>query len=56
MAQGYNYNYNKIELGSKFQRNVKSYGINLSWGLDGRARWRKVTSTVAIQLNWGVSF
>ena len=49
VAQGYNYNYNKMELWNNFQNNLKSLRINLGWGLDGRARWRKVTITVAIK-------
>ena len=52
VAQGDNYNYNKIELGSNVQRIANSYTIKLSWGVDGCARSRKVTITVAIQLTW----
>ena len=46
VAQGYNYKCNTIELGSDFQKNCRSCGIKLSWGLDGCARWRKVTITI----------
>ena len=52
----YNYNYNKIELGNDFQKNLKQIVIQLGWGLDGRARWRKVTITIRMKLNWGVIF
>ena len=38
---------NKIGLGRNLQNNLKSSGLNASWGLDGCARWRKVTVTVA---------
>ena len=48
-AQGYNYSYNKNELGSNLQRNSMSLEIKLNWGLDGCARWRKVTITDAIK-------
>ena len=50
VAQGYNYSYNKIESGSNFQNNLMSWGINMGWGLDGCARWRKITVTVAVAL------
>ena len=56
VAQGYNYIYNKMESGSDFQKNFKSYRIKLGWGLDGCARRRKVTITVAVKLNLGVNF
>ena len=52
VAQGYSCSCSKIELGNNFQRNSNSLEVTLSWGLDGCARWRKVTITVAIQLNW----
>ena len=52
VVQGYNYSYNKIELGSNFQKHSKSWRVNWSWGLDGCARWRKVTAAVAVTLNW----
>ena len=51
VAQVYNYNYNKIELVSSFQKNLKNLIIKLGWGLDGYERWRKVTDTVAVKLN-----
>ena len=54
VAQGYTYNYNKIKLGRIFQNNLKGLHVKCGWGLDGCARWRKVTITVTIQLNWGV--
>ena len=44
------YNYDKIEFG-KFQMNLNSFGIKLSWGLDGCARWRKATLTITLKLN-----
>ena len=56
VAQGYNYSYNKIEWWSNLQTNLKSWGVNFGWGLDGCARWRKVTITVAVKLNWGLLF
>ena len=56
VAQGCNYSYNKIKFGCNCQRKLKSLRINLSWGLDGCARWRKVTITVAVKLNLGVIF
>ena len=37
MAQGYSYSYNKIESVNNFQRNLKSWRFNLSWGLGVRA-------------------
>ena len=55
-AQGYNYSYNKTKLGSNFQKNFMGLGLNLSWGLDGCARWRKVTLTVTIKWNWVIIF
>ena len=48
--------YTKIELGSNFQKNLNSRDVKCDWGLDGCARWRKVTVTVAIQLSWGMIF
>ena len=56
VAQSYNYSYNKIELGSNVQNNLMSWGIKLGWGLDGCARWRKVTITVAEKLHWLIIF
>ena len=56
VAQGYNYSCNTIELGINFQKNAMSFGIKLSWGLDGCARWCKVTLTVAIKLSCVVIF
>ena len=44
VTQGYNYKYNKIELGISFQRNLKSWGIKLSWDLDGCTLWRRPTT------------
>ena len=36
VAKGYNYNYNKIELGSNFSKQCKELGENkLGCGLDG---------------------
>ena len=35
VAQGYNYSYNKIELGGNFQMNLTSLGVKWRWGLDG---------------------
>ena len=56
VAQGYSYSYNNIDLGSNFERNEQTIGIQLGWGLDGCARWRKVTITVAVTLSWVVIF
>ena len=56
VAQCYNYSCNTIKLVSNFLNNIKSLGIKLGWGLDGCARWRKVTITVAVKLNWGLIF
>ena len=56
VAQGYNYSYNKIESGSNFQQNLTSLVITCGWGLDGCARWRKVTITVTITVNGEVIF
>ena len=53
-AQGYNYSCSNMELGNNFQRNLMSWGVKLSWGLDGCARWHKVTITVEVRLSWGV--
>ena len=47
-AQVYPYSCSKIGLGFNFYRNLISCGIKLNWGLDGCARWRKVTITIAI--------
>ena len=33
-----------------------SWAMKLGWGLDGCARWRKVTIPVTIKLNWLVNF
>ena len=55
-TQGYNYSYSKIDSGSNFQNNLRSWRVKLGWGLDGGALWRKVTITVAIKLNWVVIF
>ena len=56
-AQGYNYTYNNIELGSSFQKHcLNNWGVKWSWGLDGCARWRKFTITVTIKLNWKLIF
>ena len=56
VAQGYNYNYNKIKLGINFQTNLMSWATKLGWGLDGCAWWRKVTVTVTINMNLGLIF
>ena len=56
VAQGESYSYSKIHLGINFQTNSRSWIIKLGWGLDGCARWRKVTVTIAVKLNWGVNF
>ena len=55
VARGYNYSSIKIEWWSNFQRNLKSWGIKLGWGLDGGARRHKVTITVPIALNCDVN-
>ena len=52
VAQGFNYNYTKIELGRNFVKNLKSFGIKLGWGLDGCARWREVTITFTVNRIW----
>ena len=31
-----------------------SWGVKLGSGLDGCARWRKVTITLAVKLNWNI--
>ena len=56
VAQGYNYNYNKIELGSNFQNSLMSCVVKFGWGLDGCPRRRKVTVTVTLQLTLRVIF
>ena len=56
VAQGYNYSYNKIELGNNFQKILMSWRVKWGWGLDGCARWRTVTMTVRIQVTSGVIF
>ena len=48
VAQGYNYSCSKIELARDFQKNLKSWGVTLGWDVDGCARWRKVTVTIAV--------
>ena len=50
VAQGYNYTCNKNKLVSSFENNLRSLVINMGWGLDGCARWRKVTIAVTIQI------
>ena len=32
VAQGYNYSYNKMKLGSTFKHNLKSWNITFGWG------------------------
>ena len=54
--QGYNNSYNKIALVSNFQNNLISWRGKLGWGLYGCALWRKVTDTVALNLNLGFNF
>ena len=58
MAQGYTYNYNykKIALRINFHKHLIRLNTTLTWGLDGCARWRKVTITVTIKSNWKVVF
>ena len=56
MAQGHNYSYNKIELGSKFRRNLISCGITLNLDLDGCARWHEVTITTKVKWIRGLIF
>ena len=56
VAQGYIYSYIKIELVSNFHKILRSWGVKLGRGLDGCARWRKVTITVAIKFTWEVIF
>ena len=53
VAHCYNYKYIKIKLWSNFHRNFASSGVKLSWCLDGCARWRKVTNTVANKVELG---
>ena len=55
VTQGYNYSYNKTQLKQKTQMDLNRCGLKLSWGFDGGARWRKVTNTVTINLNWVVN-
>ena len=50
VAQGYNYSCNKMELVINFQKTLQSCLITYGWGLDGCARWRKVTITITIKL------
>ena len=52
VARGYSYSCNKLELDSKFQMNLMSWGIRLSWGWGGCALWRRVAITIAVALNW----
>ena len=56
VAQGYNYSCSKIEFVSNFQRNLKSWEVECSWGLDGCARWRNVVITVTLTVSCGVVF
>ena len=37
-----------------FLNNLNSWKVKWGWGLDGCARWRKVTVTVTIKVNWEV--
>ena len=46
VAQAYNFSYIKLELESDLHKNLKSWGIKFGWGMDGCARWCKVTVTV----------
>ena len=55
-AQSYNYSYSKLQLGCNFQNNLKRWKVNCGWGLDGCARWRKITGTLKMELSWGVIF
>ena len=52
VARGYTYSYNKMLLGSNFQKNLKVWGIKFGLGLDGCARWHKVTITITTNLSW----
>ena len=52
VAQGYSYSCIRIWLVSNFQNNLNSWGVNLGWGLDACARWRKVSVAVTIKLSW----
>ena len=54
-AQGYNYSCSKICLGFSFQNNLQSL-VKFGWGLDGCARWRKDTVTVAVTFKFGNKF
>ena len=56
MAQGYSYSCNTIKLGSNFRKNFTSVEVNSGWCLDGCARWREVTITLTIKLNWVIMF
>ena len=56
VAQGYSSGCNGIKLKNQFERNLTSWGVKLGWGLDGCARWRKVTITVTVKLSWRVIF
>ena len=37
-----------------FQNYLRSWRVNLGWGFDGCARWRKVTITVAVKYRLGI--
>ena len=56
VAQGYSYSYNNIKLRCTFQNNLMSWGLKWDGVLDGCARWRKVTVTVTIKVNWVMIF
>ena len=49
-APGYSYSCSKIDSVSNFSKNLMSWGTTLGWGLDGCARRREVTITVAVNL------
>ena len=51
VAQGYDYSCNEIKLESDLQKRLNNLEITFGWGLDGCARWRKVTITVTIKLH-----
>ena len=57
-AQGYSYPCSciKIKLTCNFQMNLKSWGVNSSWGLDSCARLRQLTITFVVKFIWGVVF
>ena len=56
VALGYNYSFSKIELVSNLQKKFKSWEVKLGWGLDGCARWGKVTIQVTIKQELGSNF